>query len=622
MGNEPVNDGDPRVVRPFSDLAVAGGDPEVQPIPFRALVNQSQPIDPRLVRWLCLTLAAFYAFTLLLPLRRWGYIDFLFVRLAVLAYALLGAWLARRLSWTLARLYTGGFALLLPATTNAIAVMNGLEIDAVAPSMLATFVPFVFLLTGRDLLVVASVQIGTTVALCLSATDAAYSPLTFGFLVCGSVTAGAATGLMVMIFRGFMSEDLSWWRAASRRERILREFAEAAGTSRERSHLLATLAARFARTIEGSRCSIVTSKGAVVSDGGPSTPADAPPLPPDAVPSLVQRLATQVRRDTTPVVEWARDPGRRDEDGPGLPHPVRALVALPLPPPAEGAIVLLSPAPIEPGNDALATWQAMANQTGVAVRNADAWEELAAREAETRRLAEERAYVAEMRTRFVMHASHDFRTPLTVILAVTDALLRYDAQLGARGRAERLRRIRETVREMNAMIDDVLAFGRAEAGQVPIAEEATHLTALCAAVLDDVRANASSAHELLLSAQERVTATVDPKLLRRALTNLLANAVKYSPDGGPIVLTAESPDTVELRVSDRGIGIPPEDQAHLFEPFHRGENVGRIRGSGLGLAITAKAIEAMGGTITCESRLGEGSTFIVRLPRTSAEQPG
>jgi signal transduction histidine kinase len=107
----------------------------------------------------------------------------------------------------------------------------------------------------------------------------------------------------------------------------------------------------------------------------------------------------------------------------------------------------------------------------------------------------------------------------------------------------------------------------------------------------------------------------DEKLLRHIFVNLLSNAIKYSPGGGEVrfEVRRDEDDTL-FRVRDRGIGIPPEEQGHLFESFHRASNVGSIQGTGLGLAIVKNAVDMHGGTIAVESLPGEGTTFTVRLP--------
>ena len=107
----------------------------------------------------------------------------------------------------------------------------------------------------------------------------------------------------------------------------------------------------------------------------------------------------------------------------------------------------------------------------------------------------------------------------------------------------------------------------------------------------------------------------DDKLLRHALSNLLTNAVKYWPAGGEVLFDVrrDGADMV-FTIRDHGIGIPPDEVAHLFESFHRASNVGAIQGTGLGLAIVKNAVEMHGGRIEVQSALGRGTTFIVRLP--------
>jgi signal transduction histidine kinase len=132
--------------------------------------------------------------------------------------------------------------------------------------------------------------------------------------------------------------------------------------------------------------------------------------------------------------------------------------------------------------------------------------------------------------------------------------------------------------------------------------------------------------ELQLSSQEkhRISFTflgsyreacLDEKLLRQILTNLLSNALKYSPDGGKIYFElAFAQDTVTFRIQDEGIGIPLKDQAQLFEVFYRSSNVGTISGTGLGLAIVKRCVDVHQGQISVESNVGVGTTFIVTLP--------
>jgi len=108
----------------------------------------------------------------------------------------------------------------------------------------------------------------------------------------------------------------------------------------------------------------------------------------------------------------------------------------------------------------------------------------------------------------------------------------------------------------------------------------------------------------------------DPYLLQHILVNLLSNAIKYAPTGTEIGLNLGywDDETVFIEVSDQGIGIPEQDQKHLFEPFFRASNTKGFKGNGLGLAIVKESVEAHGGSITCQSRPGEGTRFTVSLP--------
>jgi signal transduction histidine kinase len=245
--------------------------------------------------------------------------------------------------------------------------------------------------------------------------------------------------------------------------------------------------------------------------------------------------------------------------------------------------------------------------------------------ASTAELAAERTRVAELQTRFVAQASHEFRTPLSVILASAEVLKRYAARMSGAQQQERLTKIEGSVRHMVDLLDDVLVVGRVDSGRMVCEPQPIDLAALCYEMLADVRTGATEAHRLELSGvtsgPDRVM--LDPKLIRQVLRNLLTNAIKYSPAGGLVELAVErAAASVTFRVTDEGIGIPPEDQPRLYESFHRGANVGKIPGSGLGLAIAQRAVALHGGTIAATSELGCGTTFTVVLPVRQALADG
>jgi len=231
-------------------------------------------------------------------------------------------------------------------------------------------------------------------------------------------------------------------------------------------------------------------------------------------------------------------------------------------------------------------------------------------------LAVERGRLAELKASFVTQASHEFRTPLAVILACSDVLQRYGARLAPDQQQKRLAKIRGSVRHMTELLEDVLALGRAESGKLDCVRQAVDVEALCNDVVADVQATVPETHRLLLDCTGcDGDVMLDAKLVRQILRNLLTNAVKYSPEGGAVWLdVTRRSAAVTFRVTDRGIGIPPGDRAALFEPFYRGANVGKIPGSGLGLAITKNAVALHGGTIVVDDAPGGGTTFSVTLP--------
>jgi signal transduction histidine kinase len=236
-------------------------------------------------------------------------------------------------------------------------------------------------------------------------------------------------------------------------------------------------------------------------------------------------------------------------------------------------------------------------------------------------LTEERGRLAELKVSFVTQASHEFRTPLAVILSCCNVLQRYAARMPPEQQRGRLEKIESSVRHMTELLEDVLTLGHAESGRLSCVRRPIHIATLCEEILADVRTMASESHRLVFDGADcRGDVMVDGKLVRQMLRNLLANAVKYSPGGGTVQLAVARGDgVITFRVADQGIGIVAEDQPGLFEPFHRGTNVGDIKGSGLGLAITRKAVESHGGTIRIESREGHGAVFVVTLPDVAAE---
>jgi len=224
--------------------------------------------------------------------------------------------------------------------------------------------------------------------------------------------------------------------------------------------------------------------------------------------------------------------------------------------------------------------------------------------------------LSEIKSKFVSIASHELRTPLATILSATELLEHYTDGLSADDKLKMLHGIQGAVKRMNTMIEDVLIIGKAEAGALQFEPKQVDLGELCHKVVEELRGGVAKQHVIRFERRfERGSLNLDEKLLRHILTNLLSNAVKYSPPGGNVsLLLAEHDGEAVIEVGDQGIGIPLEDQAHLFESFHRASNVGNRQGTGLGLVIVKKAVELHGGTISIDSKVDAGTRISVRLP--------
>lgn len=225
--------------------------------------------------------------------------------------------------------------------------------------------------------------------------------------------------------------------------------------------------------------------------------------------------------------------------------------------------------------------------------------------------------LSDLKTRFISMASHEFRTPLTTILASAETLERYSHKFTPEKQQTILKRIQTSVHHVIGLLNDVLTVGKGEAGKLGCTLAPIDLHQFCRDLVEEVQfAQVSTASAIEFSATgDRFWVLADEKLLRHVLLNLLSNAVKYSPEHTPVSFTLNcGADQTVLQVSDRGIGIPPADQAQLFGAFHRADNVGNISGTGLGLVIAKRATEAHQGRISFVSEVGAGTTFTVVLP--------
>jgi PAS domain S-box-containing protein len=232
-----------------------------------------------------------------------------------------------------------------------------------------------------------------------------------------------------------------------------------------------------------------------------------------------------------------------------------------------------------------------------------------------RTLAREKE-LGELKSNFVSMVSHEFRTPLGIVMSSAEILRDYLEQLASDERQHHLLSITRNVRRMANLMEEVLVLGRLDAAKMAYNPTPLDLPVLCRRITDEVLSatEGSCPIELILdSAPPQVNA--DEPLLRHILTNLLTNAVKYSDAGTPVdfVIERQGCEAVFV-VKDRGIGIPDDDKQWLFSAFHRGRNVGQRAGTGLGLVIVKRCVELHRGRIDIESKPCQGTRVTVRLP--------
>jgi PAS domain S-box-containing protein len=254
-------------------------------------------------------------------------------------------------------------------------------------------------------------------------------------------------------------------------------------------------------------------------------------------------------------------------------------------------------------------------------------EELARRAAlsvDNARLLDEANEAVRLRDDFLAMASHDMRTPLSVILANIQ-LARRKLSAGQHAEASRhMESAERTTQKMTGLVGELMDVTILRTGQqLPLRREPVDLAAIARGYAEEYE-RMSDQHRVVINAPKELIGEWDGSRVERVLRNLLDNALKYSPQGGAIRLeVTEETDAsgqrwAAIAVEDEGVGIPEDELPQLFEKYHRGSNTRELRGTGLGLAGSQAVIEQLGGSIEVSSRLGEGSIFTVRLPATAA----
>lgn len=224
----------------------------------------------------------------------------------------------------------------------------------------------------------------------------------------------------------------------------------------------------------------------------------------------------------------------------------------------------------------------------------------------------------ELKSRFVSMASHEFRTPLTGITSSASLIGRYAERQDFAQIKKHSELIKGSVDNLNSIIADFLSLGKLEEGGV-VAQWQEILVADCIENIRDHLSGTFKAGQTLVHHHQGNDGFLsDPVILKNIFINLVGNASKYSAEGATITVESEiGPEAVVFRITDEGIGIPPADMEHLFNRFFRASNVVNIKGTGLGLYIVKHYAELLNGRISCQSTLGQGSSFTVVFPQNS-----
>ncbi|HRF95844.1 MAG TPA: ATP-binding protein, partial [Aggregatilineales bacterium] len=241
-------------------------------------------------------------------------------------------------------------------------------------------------------------------------------------------------------------------------------------------------------------------------------------------------------------------------------------------------------------------------------------------EAQKLRIAlEKQSELNDIKTRMMTRISHEFRTPLSIILSSTNLLDNYADQMSKEKRSEKMSQIYAEIDRLTQMLSDM---GRILQGQLDytFSPILTNVSELISKIISRYQLN-DPTHQrpiVVVIPDNFPLVMLDNTLFDIILNNLVSNALKYSPELTPVTVEIKQTDTrLILTVNDKGIGILEGELEHIFDPFYRGSNFGEVAGIGLGLSLVKNAVETHGGEIAVMSKDGEGTTFTVTLPLSS-----
>ncbi|WP_413160172.1 ATP-binding protein [Capilliphycus salinus ALCB114379] len=223
--------------------------------------------------------------------------------------------------------------------------------------------------------------------------------------------------------------------------------------------------------------------------------------------------------------------------------------------------------------------------------------------------------IKEFKRRIITTISHEYRTPLSIILTSAGLLEHYCDPENAK-QQKHIQRIQQMVQHLSSLVNDVALINELEQDKIILQPVPLNLIEFCQTLISELQIVRQVGERIKFSYQgNQFVGKWDERILRQILSHLLSNAIKFSPPESEIDLKLiQEEDEIQFHVIDRGIGIPLGNRENIFDPFYRGDNIGSIQGEGLGLAIVKKCVNLYAGHILFQTELNQKTTFIVKLP--------
>lgn len=222
----------------------------------------------------------------------------------------------------------------------------------------------------------------------------------------------------------------------------------------------------------------------------------------------------------------------------------------------------------------------------------------------------------ELKSKFVSIASHEFRTPLSTVMSSAALINQYIERSEVEKVSKHVQRIKSSVNHLTSILNDFLSLGKLEEGRIDVNKESIHIADFLHEITEEIMPALKAGQVLKVACKSGVDQlNSDTHILRNILFNLISNASKYSDEHTTITVECfVDQRSVGFAIQDEGIGIPLEDQKHMFDRFFRASNAGNVQGTGLGLNIVKRYVELLDGSIFFASEFGKGSVFTVMIP--------